>query len=225
MHEQIMSLTGSVIAKKDQVNRTIRVDPLPAILTWDQFLNGGIVSVYFCDFIMVSSKCEEPTVLTNQTIIGMRAHVEGMLLGSAGNPGIIDLLNAKGLQFNAGQQAFVQAMPGGVLAHLQRLAIEPQVAKSYAQYVAELVAVEMTANLVWDTVRAARLATVGRTADTKLTAFLEELEKTNQRAQQARIDAADRMAGMQRMLEVSHMLRANISQAGAAQRAGMFSAR
>jgi conjugative transfer pilus assembly protein TraH len=160
--EAIMSLTGTVIVgdipQGAQEHPITEVEPL---LTLTDILVGSSpdrpIQVWKCDDNDPDG-CLEP-VKRAVDLKGMRTRVEEVLLGAAGNAGLI----AKA-RFNQGaptaqEQAFMELAPLAVVAMLRNLALEDAgAARLLAREAGPVIALEMTVELVDEMIRAVRLA-------------------------------------------------------------------
>ena len=183
MQMVLMSLTGTlVIGTKDGAAADGGTDLdyrfVPPILKVRDFIEGGNLSIYQCP----DAKCADPTKQA-EAVTGMRDRVRAMLFGTGVcatcTGGIVRKLGDRtaGVAFTAAEQAFIQATSPGAMGLLFKLAAEPGSAGLVADRMVDVLAVEMTHQIVdemFDTVRNAVTAT-GRPMDTSMLDVLRDL--------------------------------------------------
>ncbi|NOU43848.1 MAG: conjugal transfer protein TraH [Methyloglobulus sp.] len=173
--ETLMSLTGTVIVSPKTDNSDIKFDFRPNLLKVKDIIEGGSVVIYKCE----SDQCLLPDdVADRQTIIltGIRARAREMVwgtgLGATGSGGIVRKMLSKNIggDFTSSEKQFIQASRPGVYGLLRGLASEIQSANLIADQLVDVVATEMTNQIVdemFDSVSAAVKST-GKPLDTQM---------------------------------------------------------
>jgi conjugative transfer pilus assembly protein TraH len=183
MQMVLMSLTGTlVIGTKDGAAADGGTDLdyrfVPPILKVRDFIEGGNLLVYHCP----DTKCTDPSQQA-EAVTGMRDRVRGMLFGTgvcaACAGGIVRKLGDRtsGAALTPAEQAFIQATSPGAMGLLFKVAAEPGSAGLVADRMVDVLAVELTHQIVdemFDTVRNAVTST-GRPMDTSMLDVLRDL--------------------------------------------------
>ena len=210
----LMSLTGTLItstkagAANDGGTDLQYVFKKPTLEVKD-FLEGGSVQIYACD----DEKCLNPIPAT-YNLVGMRDRVRTMLFGqgvcSACTGGIVrEMANRGAGGFSVMEQQFLQAASPGPVGLLFKIAAEPGSMAIIAERMIDMLAVDMTNQLVdeiFDTVQSAVYAT-GRPLDSSMNKVLQD-----RRAQlnEQRRKSAESMASVNYTMDIYGKLRTAI---------------
>ena len=178
--EALMSLTGTLIITPKSDNSDVQYDFRKNLLNVRNIIEGGTFTLYRCE----SSACLLPIGAETQTVTvtGMRDRASLMVWGtgsgSTGTGGIVRKMVSKtdDDKFTTAEQQFIEASTPGVYGLLRGLASEMQSANLVADRLVDIVATELTAQVVdemYDAVNSAVRAS-GKPMDTQMAAVMHD---------------------------------------------------
>lgn len=194
----LMSLTGTYIVTTDSGDAGIQYDYRPHILNPREVIEGGKLTVYDCE----SDACLLPDDSRKEIVVtGMRERVRNLLVGTglcaACTGGILRKASARegGEEFSEAEKKFIESTSPGAYGLLRRMLNEPDTALMYAERMVDILAVELTNQLIdemFDTVRNA-VTSAGKQLDTKIMAALNDRKAA---INESRRSAGEALAGV-----------------------------
>lgn len=220
--EIVMSFTGTYIqhpvTPEEGGTPRSSAEPYPVMVDFMDFLKGATSKlVYRCD---TADKCLFPT--TELTPIpSMKDSVDLMLFGTAGAPGIVDKVTQRngGTALSLDERRFIEAAPGAIYANLRMVSANRESARTYADAVSSYLAVEMTAHLLLDVVRKARIGTAKNRGSPKggrdpgLSKYIDDLRNLESKIMKEQTLAYGRLDGLNKQIELAQRIRTNLNQA------------
>ena len=213
-NQVIMSLTGTLIKRYENGDDAEKhwkdLPPIPGSVDIQSFINGGSVNILVCDETV---RCLNPTLSSSSTALtGFSRLVRAYLFGNSNN-GILFKLTSN-IKFSTQEQAFIEFAPGAVLTHLKSLAVSPQTASMYADYLVNYISVEMAHHFVSDMIKGLRAQGVAERNDPSIKLWLESLDRLDASIGQQVLISMSRLNGLERSVNVANQLRANLNQQG-----------
>ncbi|EGV28624.1 TraH family protein [Thiorhodococcus drewsii AZ1] len=183
--EALMSLTGSLIVgsagggleTSDDGGKSLSTTYLEATLTVSDLLYGSgegdlqQVLIWRCASL---SECREPTQDT-VTLEGLIPRVSALLIGDAGDAGLVQKFKLGIETLSAEEQGFMEQVPWGLGGAIRTLARqEPGMALAFAERAAPIIAIELVQVLVRDMLSSVRVAS-GTLQHTHATMLMQHL--------------------------------------------------
>lgn len=202
----LMSLTGTYIADKNSDNTDIAYIFRPPTIEPRDFIEGGNLKLYDCE----SDDCllSDATVNTvTVSVTGMRDRIKKMLFGTGTcatcTGGIVRKLDQRegGEVIDSSEAKFIEATSPGVQGILNRVAHEPQAAAMIADRMIDVLAVEMTNQIVdemFETVNQS-VASSGKKLDTKI---LDVMRDRRNKINEQRRAAGEALASIAFMMDL-----------------------
>ena len=195
--EALMSLTGTLIITPKSDNSDVQYDFRKNLLNVRNIIEGGTFTLYQCE----SSACLLPSGGETQTITvtGMRDRASQMVWGTGsgatGTGGIVRKMVSKNSAdaFTISEQQFIQASTPGVYGVLRGLASELQSANLGADRMVDIVATELTAQVVddmYDTVNSAVRAS-GKPMDSQMAEVMHDRRAEINEARRVNADSVN----------------------------------
>lgn len=162
--EALMTLTGTIVVSPvpGQPGETTKSTAPGLNIRLADMVNGGQVRVYDCndtakDGCLNIGTESNPT--TDVTVTGFSEQIENELLGTGGGTGIIQRWATNAGSLNAGEKAFVSALPRGMGGMLQRLAARsPNAARSFVYDQSKAIGLDMALSMLREMLDATQLA-------------------------------------------------------------------
>ena len=163
----LMAFTGSYVVGEDQTSpdhegEQPELTPVAGgLLSLDQLLEGGLVRSYVCTDGYGQKECLKPDP-DHITVKGMRQHVEELLIGAGGVPGIVQKLGTQAGTLSQAEQYFLANAPGGIGTMIRNLsAVQPGTAQVFALQSAPYIALDMLYVMIEDLLNAAQISESG----------------------------------------------------------------
>lgn len=219
-NEVTMSFHGTIVTiqeptDEDPSKETDKTYFLTPLLKFTDFIYGGPREIYKCPDTecMIKPTSEKQT----KTIPGFLPKVEELLIGNAGEPGIIRRLNARestgGLVLSDDQKRFITGLPGGVYAHLRELATNPGAAETYARTLSVWIASEMAFEYLAQIVQNARVTADQSKAALQQKEWIAKLDEIDKQIIEDRARFSDTLKAQQANLTIAQLMRENLSRA------------
>lgn len=215
MNNVMMSLTGTYIIVPKSDNTDIQYNYYPPIISTRDFIEGGSLTIYRCE----SDACLLPDGNNKQTlqVTGMRARVQKMLFGSGAcstcSGGIVRKMSNRDGQesYDAEETLFLQVSTPGVAGLLHDLADEPGAMAMIAQRMTDVVATELTNQIVDESYETVMQAVAGRNEnlDNKI---LDAMRIKREQISQERQRNANDLAGLSHLLATYKVTLTNLHQ-------------
>jgi hypothetical protein len=224
-NEIVMSFTGSVVTKMAATdpdtfpNTTVPTTTfLFPVIDYNAFLNGGINKVWACGadancLLQPGAGGFDASSSADVLIPSLSKKVESMLLGGAGQVGLVALMNnraADGATLSVDQIAFVSSMPASVVSQIRRLAINPQAATAYLGLVSNWISVEMTASYLQELIQNVRVSAYNVGRNPAIKQFDDMLRDREKEINQARAAQTDAMRSTLVTFEISNHIRQSL---------------
>ena len=200
LYEAIMSLTGTqVVIFPPDAEKPSYVTRIPTLKIRDLLQGGDDLSFLRCD---TATACLNVTTSAGNTLTGMRDRVLEVLLGSPETGvGLVDKFRYNSGALSTEEEAFLESVPAPVGAMVHNLASEPGMPTAWVHEFADVIALQLTVELVEEMFRSATAAVQGKNEPLD-TAFLPIMRDVRQDLNEERKTLAEQKSSLESMMAV-----------------------
>jgi hypothetical protein len=126
----------------------------------------------------------------------------------------VGLYSSRHTQLTGANKAFIEAMPGYVMAQLKSLSVNPQAAVGYTENIADYLAAEMSAHFIKTIFLSVQAASAQDVTDLSKDQWMKDLKRQMEGMDIALVQQGQRMQGTERLMQMAEFMRSNLNRAG-----------